>query len=285
MQFLKTEGASPDGAARQSVTVSTARSSFAFGCDAGFARRPPEQRLEMPAQPLVTRRSKPERETDGRWRFLVILACAVTVTGFAAQAMLSTFSAGGVNVLEWIAVAIFAINFCYLSVAAFTGVAGTLILLASPRPPAPSKELPTKGNLTAIIIALYQEKPSKVIAAAEAMWDSLKDLGAEKGFEVFFISDTMDPALAEIEEQAIQELMRRRPDEPFWYRRRRENTQKKQGNINDFVQRWGGRYEYMIELDADSFVSPEAMPGRYAAFAASSPECISVLAASATVEK
>jgi hypothetical protein len=49
------------------------------------------------------------------------------------------------------------------------------------------------------------------------------------------------------------------PIEPFWYRRRRENTQKKQGNINDFVQRWGGRYEYMLELDADSFVSPEAM--------------------------
>jgi membrane glycosyltransferase len=52
---------------------------------------------------------------------------------------------------------------------------------------------------------------------------------------------------------------RRRANEPFWYRRRRENTQKKQGNINDFVQRWGGRYEYMLELDADSFVSPEAM--------------------------
>jgi membrane glycosyltransferase len=57
----------------------------------------------------------------------------------------------------------------------------------------------------------------------------------------------------------MQELMARRQGEPFWYRRRRENTQKKQGNINDFVQRWGGRYEYMLELDADSLLSPEAM--------------------------
>ncbi|RYG28360.1 MAG: glucans biosynthesis glucosyltransferase MdoH, partial [Burkholderiales bacterium] len=125
--------------------------------------------------------------------------------------------------------------------------------------PAPSKQLPTKGSLTAIVIALYQEKPSRVIAAAEAMWDSLKEIGAESGFEIFFLSDTTDPALAEIEEQAIQDLLHRRPNEPFWYRRRRDNTQKKQGNINDFVQRWGGRYEYMLELDADSFVSPEAM--------------------------
>jgi len=262
VQSLKIDGAKPQGLARQGVQASptsTVRSSFAFGCDAGFARRPPEQRLEMPAQPLAASRSKPERETDGRWRFLVIFACAVAVTGFAAQAMLSTFSAGGVNPLEWTAVGLFAANFCYLSIAAFTGLFGTLVLLASPRTPPPSRDLPTKGNVTAIIIALYQEKPSKVIAAAEAMWDSLKEIGAESGFEIFFLSDTMDPGLAEIEEQAIQDLLRRRPSEPFWYRRRRENTQKKQGNINDFVQRWGGRYEYMIELDADSFVSPEAM--------------------------
>ncbi|HOZ28152.1 MAG TPA: hypothetical protein PK080_12375, partial [Hyphomonadaceae bacterium] len=194
----------------------------------------------MPAQPLLTRRSRPERETDGKWRFLIIVAGAVIATFFAGQAMLGSFAAGGVNGFEWTAVGIFSGNFFYLSVAALTCFAGAIILLTSPKPPPPSKELPTKGSLTAIIIAIYQEKPSKVIAAAEAMWDSLKDLGAEKGFEVFFISDTMDPALVEIEEKAIQDLMARRSGEPFWYRRRRENTQKKQGNINDFVQRWGG---------------------------------------------
>ncbi len=171
MQSPRTEGFRRKAPPTRSVTVPTARSSFAFGCDAGFARRPPEQRLDMPAQPLSTRRSKPERETDGGWRFLVIAARALTVTGFASRAMLSTFSAGGVNVLEWIAVVLFAVNFGYLSIAAFTGVAGTIILLASPKAPPPSKDVPTKGNLTAIIIALYQEKPAKVIAAAEAMWD------------------------------------------------------------------------------------------------------------------
>lgn len=262
VQSLKIDGATPEGQAPQSVcdtTPSTARSSFAFGCDAGFNRRPPEQRLDMPAQPLITRRSQPEPETDGRWRFLIILGSAIALSAIATQAMLSTFSLGGVNPLEWAVIAIFFFNFGYLSVAAITSLVGTIVLLVSPKPPPPSKQLPTKGSLTAIVIALYQEKPSRVIAAAEAMWESLKEIGAESGFEIFFLSDTMDPALAEIEEQAIQDLLHRRPNEPFWYRRRRENTQKKQGNINDFVQRWGGRYEYMLELDADSFVSPEAM--------------------------
>ncbi|MEQ1608662.1 MAG: glucans biosynthesis glucosyltransferase MdoH [Hyphomonadaceae bacterium] len=259
MQSLK-NGTALASPVHQSVhEAANTRLNQGEGPDAGFARRPPEQRLGMPAQPLSTQRSRPERERDGGLRFLLIFACAVGVTGFTAQAMLSTFSAGGVNALEWTAVGLFAINFCYLGIAAFTGVAGTIVLLASPKAPRPSKALPTKGNMTAIIIALYQEKPSKVIAAAEAMWDALRNIDAEKDFEIFFLSDTMDPALAEIEERAIQDLMRRRPNEPFWYRRRRENTQKKQGNINDFVQRWGGRYEYMLELDADSFVSPEAI--------------------------
>jgi membrane glycosyltransferase len=261
VQSLKIDGTTPESVVHQSVQgqSNTSRLAHGAGSDAGFARRPPEQRLEMPAQPLSTRRSKPERETDGQWRFLFILAGAIAITTFASQAMLAGFKPGGVNVLEWAAVILFFFNFGWLATASLTGVAGTISLLFQPKLPPPSKELPDKGNLTAIIIPIYQEKPSKVIAAAEAMWDSLRDLNAESGFELFFISDTMDPALAEIEEQAIQDLLRRRPDQPFWYRRRRENTQKKQGNINDFVQRWGGRYEYMLELDADSFVSPEAM--------------------------
>jgi len=261
VQFSKIDGPAPTSAdlpSRADVTLANARTAY-VASDAGFARRPPEQRLDMPPQPLSTRRSLPERETDGRWRFLIILACSLTTTILACQAMLSGFSAGGLNPLEWLAVGLFAANFCYLGIAAFTGAAGTVVLLLSPKPPPLSKTPPTKGSLTAIIIPIYQEKPAKVVAAAEAMWDSLRDLDAEKGFEVFFISDSMDPALVEIEEAAIQDLLRRRPDEPFWYRRRRDNAQKKQGNINDFVQRWGGRYDYMLELDADSFVSPETM--------------------------
>jgi membrane glycosyltransferase len=262
VQSVKNEGRSLESVAHKPLedlsATGAVRPSY-IASDAGFARRPPEQRLDMPAQPLVTRRSRPAPESDGKWRFLVILASSLTTTFFAAQAMLAGFAAGGLNYLEWLAVGLFAVNFAYLGIAAFTGVAGTIVLLTSPRIPPPAAELPTRNSKTAIIIALYQEKPSKVIAAAEAMWDSLKDLDAQTGFEVFFLSDTMDPALVEIEEAAMQDLMRRRSGEPFWYRRRHENTQKKQGNINDFVQRWGARYDYMIELDADSFVSPEAM--------------------------
>ena len=41
---------------------------------------------------------------------------------------------------------------------------------------------------------------------------------------------------------------------PVWYRRRRDNHGRKAGNVADFVRRWGGRYDQMVVLDADSMV-------------------------------
>ncbi|MCX7900639.1 MAG: glucans biosynthesis glucosyltransferase MdoH, partial [Methylocystis sp.] len=40
-----------------------------------------------------------------------------------------------------------------------------------------------------------------------------------------------------------------------FYRNRPENTARKSGNIADFCRQWGGRYRYMIVLDADSLMS------------------------------
>src|SRR5690606_19893299 len=40
-----------------------------------------------------------------------------------------------------------------------------------------------------------------------------------------------------------------------WYRHRHRNSDRKAGNVRDFVERWGGRYETMLVLDADSLMS------------------------------
>src|SRR5690606_6045888 len=44
-----------------------------------------------------------------------------------------------------------------------------------------------------------------------------------------------------------------------WYRRRRVNEGKKAGNVAEFVKRWGGRYDYMLVLDADSLLAPDTL--------------------------
>ena len=40
----------------------------------------------------------------------------------------------------------------------------------------------------------------------------------------------------------------------IYYRRRRTNENRKAGNIGDFVRTWGGGYEAMLVLDADSLM-------------------------------
>src|SRR5205823_4018969 len=41
-----------------------------------------------------------------------------------------------------------------------------------------------------------------------------------------------------------------------YYRRRRRNVARKAGNIADFCRRWGGAYDYLLMLDADSLMEP-----------------------------
>ena len=80
VQSFKIEGRTPVGVGHpdtQDVAQAGSARTGYVAADTGFARRPPEQRLDMPAQPLLTRRSRPEYETDGKWRFLILVAGAV----------------------------------------------------------------------------------------------------------------------------------------------------------------------------------------------------------------
>jgi membrane glycosyltransferase len=45
------------------------------------------------------------------------------------------------------------------------------------------------------------------------------------------------------------------PQARVYYRHRPKNSARKAGNIADFVSRWGGHYEHMVVLDADSLMT------------------------------
>jgi membrane glycosyltransferase len=79
-------------------------------------------------------------------------------------------------------------------------------------------------------------------------------------FDFFVLSDTTDPDLWIREEMAFHELREGVADPArLVYRNRRENRERKSGNIADFCARWGDRYRYMIVFDADSLMTGEAM--------------------------
>ena len=220
---------------------------------------PPESPLPMPQQGIDGVGASAGPESDGRWRFFALLVPALAVTVLAAGLAWQSMSRDGVTLIDAIALVLLTANIAWISIAAATAIAGA-VLLAAREPVAPQRHtrLDTT-SLTAIVFPIRNEDTVRVTAAAQAMHDALVQSGAASAFEIFFLSDTNDAALAREEEAAIARLRDSRPEAAIFYRRRMANHGRKAGNIADFVRRWGGRYDYMTVLDADSLMSAEAM--------------------------
>src|SRR3989338_5244932 len=84
-------------------------------------------------------------------------------------------------------------------------------------------------------------------------------------FDVFVLSDSYDPAIAQAERAAWEELRSalaqhsQQPQVQVYYRLRARRTHRKAGNVADFCRRWGKDYRYMVVLDADSVMSGDCI--------------------------
>src|SRR3546814_15371439 len=90
------------------------------------------------------------------------------------------------------------------------------------------------------------------------MTRSLQATGATAAFDFFILSDSTDPEIHQAERRAYDRL-RASSIVRVYYRRRSINTERKPGNIAEWVRRFGGAYAHMIVLDADSLMSGKAM--------------------------
>ncbi len=116
------------------------------------------------------------------------------------------------------------------------------------------------GVRTAIIITLRNEDPARAFTKLEAVRRSVEATGHGAQFDYFVLSDTSDPETA-AREEAIFAGWRAAFDDDSraTYRRREANIGFKAGNVRDFVARFGGAYELMLPLDADSLMSGPAI--------------------------
>jgi membrane glycosyltransferase len=127
----------------------------------------------------------------------------------------------------------------------------------------PVEDLPR----TAVLMPVYNEDPTRVFAGLEAMIRSVHATGYNDAFDYYILSDTTDPRVWLEEETQLQALLQHLADEdrarrkgrddggPFanvYYRRRHKNTARKSGNIEDWCERFGNGYTFMLTLDADS---------------------------------
>lgn len=220
--------------------------------------RPKEFPLLMPDQAFDGNEAKNRHAPKSkRWRKIMVFGLSIILSGWATNEMYNVLNVSGLTSLEWVLLVIFALNISWISFAFVTASIGFLAVSATSDAAQHITRSPLRGS-TVIVFPIYNEKVEDVFATVESTARSL--LNAPGRFEYFILSDTTDPDIALQEEVAVEALRGRLNGQAIVrYRRRTINLHRKSGNIRDFVTRWGGRYDYMVVFDADSYMEPETL--------------------------
>jgi membrane glycosyltransferase len=197
---------------------------------------------------------------------LVVFGGAVALTAYGAYQMYKVVGVGTTTPLEWVMVVLFVITFSWITLSFTASIVGFVWLIVHWRERRP---LPASlSERTAVVMPIYNEAPSRVFGAMQAIIEDVERTGLGAAFDYFLLSDTTDANVWIAEERAFAAMRERLPNARIYYRRRRKNSSRKAGNIADFVTRWGGHYPQMLVLDADSLMSGEAVVGLAAAMEA-----------------
>jgi membrane glycosyltransferase len=240
---------------------------------------PDEIATSMPTQDLQhwkasNRVWRGTEQWAARARRAVVLSATLALTAVASYEMYRVLNVIGMTRLQIALLIVFVMSFVWIALPCVSGLAGLIVLwrgrtASALRIPPPSP-IPNLTTRTALLMATYNEAPQRIFAGLQAIYESLENIGVVEHFDFFILSDTTEPEVWLEEEVGFWELRRRTGGEArIFYRHRPQNLRRKAGNIADFCQRWGTRYEHMVVLDADSLMTGEALAQLVAAMEAS----------------
>ncbi|MFG1399563.1 glucans biosynthesis glucosyltransferase MdoH [Roseixanthobacter pseudopolyaromaticivorans] len=112
---------------------------------------------------------------------------------------------------------------------------------------------------TAILMTLRNEDPERALSRLRAVKAGLDATGFGGQFDYFLLSDTNREDVARAEEAAVARWRAEAGSGRIVYRRRPVNSGFKAGNVRDFCLTWGGGYDFMLPLDADSLMGAPAV--------------------------
>ncbi len=215
----------------------------------------------MPSQPLVefdrsSRRTPidPARVRSPAWRRGLVFGGSLALAAYAVEEMGRALAVGHLSAVGVAVLVLFAMNFTWISLPLVSSIVGFVRSVLRRRTPVPTgRPLATR---TALVMPTHNEDPGRVAAALEAMARDVVAQGEGRAFDVVLLSDTTRADTALVEEEAVRTLRRRLGETiRVYYRRRARNVAHKPGNIRDFCERWGGAYDHLVILDADSLMS------------------------------
>jgi len=221
--------------------------------------------LAMPRQALddgaardgVTPATSP---VDIAWRRLAVFGGALVLTLLLAIGPYVLYARRGFGGWEAVGFAVFLMLAGAIACWFCNAVAGFYVLATGRQqqdlefrqhPPAP-------GVRTALLMPLYHEDADAAVSRLAALDASLGRLGASSAFDIFMLSDSRSDEIAAAERAAFLSF-RPRANSRVFMRRRQENVERKAGNVADWVRGFGGAYEFMIVLDADSTMAGETV--------------------------
>jgi membrane glycosyltransferase len=238
------------------------------GSAAAWRALPEPAPLDMPVQSLREMpppgpSARPSAPRGMAWRRVLVLGGAVALTAFATREMGLVLDIARPTALQVVLLLLFVVLFAWIALSFVSALCGFVSLLGGGGrrlgidPDAP---LPALSTRTALLMPVYNEPPERVMAGLQAVHESLAATGAAAQFDIFILSDTTDPDAWVAEEAAFLALRERTGDaRHIHYRRRPRNTERKAGNIADWVQRFGAAYPQMLVLDADSVMEGSAL--------------------------
>ena len=221
---------------------------------------PPPAPLAHPRQDLSRRfldAMVPVKAQGGEaaiWRMGTFVPAALA-TAALLWGFLAWFASGGTTWMELALAVLIGVGFFWIAFTFATVLAGAGAMLRS-LPPATA---PVRPLDVALLVPVHEEAPWEVFGNAAAMLERLAAAPGAHRYSVYVLSDTRNGLRAMQEEAAFEALRLRMPDAAIWYRRRVENTDRKVGNLAQWVEHWGGGHDAMLILDADSLMSAQAI--------------------------
>ncbi|WP_417688238.1 glucans biosynthesis glucosyltransferase MdoH [Roseibium sp.] len=183
-----------------------------------------------------------------------------------ALLMMQTLSPGGIGVLKGLMFGCFLATLPWTVIGFWNAVIGLAVMwlsrdavsAVSPVQADPQKNIET--SRTALLSCIRDEDAQALETRLGSMLAGLCETDDAGRFSLFILSDSFKDDIAVHERAAAKRLQDRWGQQiEIIYRRRTDNTGFKAGNIADFAERWGHGYDYAIPLDADSYMSPEAI--------------------------
>ena len=196
-------------------------------------------------------------------RRALVLGSTILLTGVAAYQMYLVVTVNGPTFLQVIILILYIALFAWIAFSFLTMVIGFFLCVSGGSAALAidhDGSLPKVTTRCALLVPTYNETPHRVFARVQAIIELVEFTGQLAHFDFYILSDTTNPEIWIEEEKEFFRIQNcASGGGQIFYRHRTNNEGRKAGNVAEWIRRFGGHYETMIVLDADSLMTGDTI--------------------------